>query len=325
MRAYRRVRRAGASWTLAAGRSRSGAGRGPARRDRRDSACNHEQQHQELLLTDIKHVLSRNPLRPAYLPGRPPEAQPVEPLRWFHFGAATVGIGHAGGGFCFDNELPRHRHTLTPFAIADRLVTCGEWSAFVGDGGYRRPELWLSDGWDAVSRERWEAPLYWEQDGDGWLVHTLHGTRALEPSEPVTHVSFFEADAYARWAGCRLPTEQEWEHAVMHSASEAPPGPRTDRLHPQPPVPRAAPTIRQVFGACWQWTASAHLGYPGYRPAPGAIGEYNGKFMSGQMVLRGSSALTPDGHARATYRNFFPPDARWPMTGVRLARDESPS
>ncbi|MGE0139478.1 MAG: ergothioneine biosynthesis protein EgtB [Ilumatobacteraceae bacterium] len=281
----------------------------------------HEQQHQELLLMDIKHVLSRNPLRPTYRIGRPPTRSTVDPISWLDLETATAEVGHTGDGFCFDNELPRHRHVLAPFALADRLTTNGEWLAFIDDGGYRRPELWLSDGWDTVRRSGWEAPLYWERDGAGWIVHTLHGTQPLEPSEPVAHVSHFEADAYARWAGARLPTEQEWEHAVTTLAVEPSPAFDVERLHPRLATESSAATIRQAFGVCWQWTASAYLGYPGFRIPAGAVGEYNGKFMSGQMVLRGSSALTPGGHARPTYRNFFPPAARWPMTGVRLARD----
>jgi ergothioneine biosynthesis protein EgtB len=281
----------------------------------------HEQQHQELLLMDIKHVLSRNPLRPTYRQGRPSVASPVGPIGWLDIEAATIEIGHTGAGFCFDNELPRHRHVLAPFVLADRLTTNGEWLAFIDDGGYLRPELWLSDGWNAVRQHGWEAPLYWERDGADWVVHTLHGTRTVVPSQPVAHVSLFEADAYARWADARLPTEQEWEHAVSTVAVEQPPAFDPECLQPRPATESTTPTMRQAFGTCWQWTASAYLGYPGFRIPEGAVGEYNGKFMSGQMVLRGSSALTPNGHARPTYRNFFPPAARWPMTGVRLARD----
>jgi ergothioneine biosynthesis protein EgtB len=284
---------------------------------------NHEEQHQELLLTDAKHALGQQPLRPAYLsraavPPRPAGAPGS--ARFRRFEAGVVSVGHTGGGFAFDNEGPRHRHFLEAFAIAERPVTSGEYLAFMRDGGYARPELWLSDGWQRVEREHWRAPLYWEERqagaGGGWHVYTLAGPRAVDPDEAVAHVSYFEADAFARWAGARLPTEQEWEHA----ASGAPmTGHFADagRFHPGPAVDGGF----EIFGDVWQWTASAYLPYPGYRPPAGPIGEYNGKFMSGQMVLRGGSCLTPPGHIRATYRNFFPPDTRWQMSGIRLARD----
>jgi ergothioneine biosynthesis protein EgtB len=286
---------------------------------------NHEQQHQELLLMDIKHVLSRNPLRPAYVPehrstpvgsaGRPTWIE-IEP-------GGVVEIGHDGRGFSFDSEGPRHRTYLEPFRIADRLVTCGEWADFIADGGYRRPDLWLSDGWYAVEREGWTAPLYWMREGEGWHVHTLAGTRPIVDAEPVAHVSYYEADAYARWAGKRLPTEFEWEHAVATTALADPRPFSLDQLHPRP-AEGPAGVLDQTFGECWQWTASSYLPYPGFVPAPGAVGEYNGKFMSGQMVLRGSSAFTPPAHARSTYRNFFPPHARWMLSGVRLADGGTP-
>jgi ergothioneine biosynthesis protein EgtB len=270
----------------------------------------HEQQHQELLLMDIKHVLSRNLMRPTYRDGAA-AGGPAPASGWAEHHGGVVEIGHDGDGFAFDNESPRHPVLLAPFAVADRPVTCGEWQAFIDEGGYRRPELWLSDGWYAVQAEGWEAPLYWSRDGDGWEVFTLHGPKPVDPAEPVCHVSLYEADAFARWAGARLPTEAEWEVAV---------GPRVDagqaldlgRLHP---AAGGGP------GQVWEWTGSAYLAYPGFRPAAGAVGEYNGKFMSNQHVLRGGCCVTPGGHTRPTYRNFFPPSARWPFTGVRLARD----
>lgn len=283
----------------------------------------HEQQHQELMLMDIKHVLSLNPLRPVYA-GGPAAAADRTPLGWRDYGGGLVELGHEGRGFCFDNELPRHQQYLQPFRMGDRLVTNGEWSDFIADGGYQRPELWLSDGWTRVSSESWRAPFYWSEVDGVWLEHTLHGTFPVDPALPVCHVSHYEADAYATWAGKRLPTEAEWEHAATldeaGSGSGAAGLADTETWHPRPAGP---PTggLRQLFGDCWEWTSSAYLPYPGFHPASGAIGEYNGKFMSGQMVLRGGCALTPPGHARATYRNFFPPGARWPVTGVRLADD----
>jgi len=256
----------------------------------------HEEQHQELLLMDIKHVLSVNPLRPAYCADRA-EPHAASPAGWVEHAGGLVEIGAAGPGFAFDNERPRHRVWLEPFAVADRLVTCGEWQAFVDDGGYRRPELWLSDGWATVNAEGWEAPLYWH-DGPDWRVFGLSGSRALDEHAPVRHVSYYEADAYARWAGARLPSEAEWEVVAIDASAAA----------------------TQLFGETWQWTASDYAPYPGFEPALGAVGEYNGKFMVSQHVLRGSSRLTPPGHGRVTYRNFFPPSARWVMSGVRLAR-----
>ncbi|CAB5014093.1 MAG: ergothioneine biosynthesis protein EgtB [Actinobacteria bacterium] len=263
----------------------------------------HEQQHQELILMDIKHVLSRNPLRPSYAPNTAPNTAPLlpaaSPIEWVEYAGGVVEIGHEGAEFHFDNEGPRHRVFLQPFQIADRLVTAGEWLAFIDDGGYARHELWLSEGWAWLQADAIEAPLYWFHDDGVWWEHTLNGTRPVVEDEPARHVSHFEADAYATWAGARLPTEFEWEHAVAAS--------QPDRV------------LRDLYGECWQWTSSAYLGYPGFAPVAGAIGEYNGKFMSNQMVLRGSSALTPAGHSRATYRNFFPSQSRWAMSGVRLA------
>lgn len=286
----------------------------------------HEQQHQELILTDVKYGLSVNPLRPAYASWGGDTVRPgagaVRALRWHERDAGIVSIGHSGPAFAFDNEGPRHRVFLERFALASRLVTNGEYGAFIADGGYDRPELWLSAGWDCVRRQGWTAPLYWDRDGAdaGWRVFTLHGLRPLDPDEPVCHVSYFEADAYARWAGARLPTEAEWE-----LLAPAAPAADDNLLERGALKPVAAPTEEsaapiQMFGDVWEWTQSAYGSYPGYRPPAGALGEYNGKFMSGQMVLRGGSCFTPRSHIRPTYRNFFPPDARWQVTGVRLAR-----
>ena len=281
---------------------------------RTEIGLNHEEQHQELLLMDIKHVLSMNPLSPAYVRSAPQEVQPTRDLDWMRFDGGLVEIGHDGEGWAFDNEGPRHQVWLEPFAIADRLVTVGDWLSFIEDDGYHRAELWLSDGWATVQSEQWRAPLYWRDDGEAWSLFTLTGQRPLNPAEPVCHVSFYEADAFARWSGYRLPTEAEWEIAAAAMAAD--PGPA---LHPRPAG--ATPGMRQMQGEVWQWTASPYVAYPRYRPAEGALGEYNGKFMSNQMILRGGACITPPGHARATYRNFYPPAARWPFTGLRLADD----
>jgi ergothioneine biosynthesis protein EgtB len=285
----------------------------------------HEQQHQELLLMDIKHVLSLNPLRPAYAGSASATSEP-DPLGWVEVDGGLVEIGHDGDGFSFDNELPRHETLLQPYRLADRLVTNAEWLEFMADGGYRRPELWLSDGWAKVNAEGWRAPFYWDEVDGVWFEHTLHGTFPVNPGLPVSHVSHYEADAYASWAGKRLPTEAEWEHAVVLEGQGADDRATqvvgnlsdTETYHPRPAGPSTG-RLRQVYGDCWEWTSSAYLAYPGFHPAEGAIGEYNGKFMSNQMVLRGGCALTPPGHARATYRNFFPPGSRWALSGVRLA------
>ncbi|MCR0984885.1 ergothioneine biosynthesis protein EgtB [Roseomonas populi] len=256
----------------------------------------HEEQHQELLLTDILHALSLNPLRPACDPGwREPAAS--EPVTMLEGTAGLVEVGHDGRGFAFDNETPRHATWLAPYRIASGLVTNGEWLAFMEDGGYGDPLLWMSDGWAARQAEGWEAPLHWESRDGGWTEFGPGGLRPLDPARPVRHVSWYEADAFARWAGRRLPTEQEWEAAA------------------------ALPGFRDAEGMAWQWTGSAYRPYPGFRPWAGAVGEYNGKFMINQMVLRGGSAATPPGHARASYRNFFPPGARWQLSGLRLAED----
>jgi ergothioneine biosynthesis protein EgtB len=281
----------------------------------------HEQQHQELLLMDIKHVLSLNPLRPAYGGTRSVQAQP-DRMGWVDFEGGLVEIGQDSGDFAFDNELPRHRQWLPAFRLADRLVTNAEWLEFIDDGGYHRPDLWLSDGWSMAKAGGWQAPLYWTRVDGVWLEHTLHGTWPVNPGLPVCHVSHYEADAFAAWAGCRLPTEAEWETAA--SMQDPPPGTDSSEDWYHPVRARAADgTIRQLLGDCWEWTSSAYLPYPGFQPRDGAIGEYNGKFMSGQMVLRGGCALTSPGHARISYRNFFSPAARWPMTGVRLAQGEA--
>jgi ergothioneine biosynthesis protein EgtB len=276
----------------------------------------HEQQHQELLLMDIKHVLSVNPLQPVYA-GRPAPRSEPDTLGWVDVEGGLVEVGHDGDGFRFDNEEPAHRVWLEPYRLADRLVTNGEWLEFVADGGYSRHDLWLSDGWAKVQTEGWRAPLYWVELDGVWFEHTLHGTFPVDPGLPVSHLSFYEADAYATWAGKRLPTEFEWEHAaralpVAGNLAD------TETFHPRA-AGAADGGLRQMYGDCWEWTASAYLPYPGFAPAAGAIGEYNGKFMSGQMVLRGGCALTPADHARATYRNFFPPAARWALSGLRLA------
>lgn len=287
----------------------------------------HEQQHQELLLMDIKHVLSLNPLEPAYA-GRPPSEGVAGPLGWMEYAEGLVEIGHnptTDGGFSFDNELPRHQEWLDRYRLADRLVTNGEWLRFMADGGYRRADLWLSDGWAKVNAESWSAPFYWSSRDGVWFEHTLTGTHPVDPHLPVCHVSHYEADAYATWAGKRLPTEAEWEHAARIDEASTTPAhtpnlANVENWHPKPAGP-ANGRLRQLFGDCWEWTSSSYLPYPRFHPPAGAIGEYNGKFMSSQMVLRGGCALTPPGHVRTSYRNFFPPGARWPMTGVRLADD----
>jgi ergothioneine biosynthesis protein EgtB len=288
---------------------------------------NHEQQHQELALTDIKHAFFSNPMRPSYeAPSFDSHSShTILNLRWHDVQGGLVEIGHPVNAenrlnFCFDNETPRHKTYLEPFRIANRAVTCREYLEFMSDDAYTRPEFWLSDGWQTVKLAGWKAPLYWERDPcdeTGWRVFTLRGSRGLSffLDAPVCHISFFEADAFARWRGCRLPTEAEWEYV----ASQKPPIGNllaTGRLHP------AAATgegIDQLFGDCWEWTGSPYTGYPGCKPLPGALGEYNGKFMSAQMILRGGSCVTPPDHVRATYRNFFPPATRWQFTGIRLA------
>jgi ergothioneine biosynthesis protein EgtB len=319
----------------------------------------HEQQHQELIATDIKHALYTNPLHPAYIEA-PTQQKPdviAPPLDWIDFPAGLTEIGltldpKSTDTFAFDNETPRHPVYLAPFRLASRLVTCAEYLAFIDQNGYNRPELWLSEGWTTSRAEGWQAPLYWQRDNttnSGWCIYTLHGFRSLDDlsETPVCHLSFFEADAYARWAGHRLPTEFEWEHAastlgllrkeidsqpalltypqpVSPDKSSAIPTAtanlvETGNLHPTPAP--ALSGLQQIFGDVWEWTASGYTGYPGYKPLPGALGEYNGKFMSSQVILRGGSCVTPATHIRATYRNFFPPATRWQFSGLRLAQD----
>jgi ergothioneine biosynthesis protein EgtB len=282
---------------------------------------NHEQQHQELLLTDIKHVFSVNPLRPAYasLPALQPGDVPAQ--SWIRIPEGLYDIGHAGQDFAYDNEGPRHRHFLEAFEIADRPVTNADYLAFMEDGGYARAEFWLSEGWAVRQARDWTEPFYWERRDGRWMTYTLGGMRHVDPAEPACHISYYEADAFARWAGARLPTEEEWEVAARNE-------PRhgnfveSGRLHPAPvPTGDEHTGLRQVYGDVWEWTRSQYSPYPGYRPAAGALGEYNGKFMCNQFVLRGGSCATPVTHIRATYRNFFPADACWQLTGLRLARD----
>lgn len=281
----------------------------------------HEQQHQELILTDVKHLLGANPLAPVYRRTKDARGGVEGAIDWHDHPGGLVEIGHDGEGFAFDNESPRHRVHLEPFALASRPVRNDEYLAFLEDGGYRRPELWLSEGWDWLQTTGCRTPLYWSREDGGWSSFTLSGQRALRAAEPVCHVSFFEADAFARWAGHRLPTEAEWEVVAREAPIE---GNLLDgeHFHPEPAPDRAghdAPL--QLFGDVWEWTASAYSAYPGFRPAAGALGEYNGKFMSSQIVLRGGSCATPRSHLRASYRNFFPPDARWQFSGIRLATD----
>ncbi len=281
----------------------------------------HEQQHQELILTDLKHLLSRNPLRPAY--GKSWPLTQVQPSRsrWIGVDGGAHEIGHSGAGFAFDNETPRHRVWLEDFEIASRLVMHHEYLAFMEDGGYRRPDLWLSAGWDCVVSRGWQAPLYWERIGDAWQTFTLPGMAPVEPNTPVCHLSFYEADAFARWSAARLPTEAEWEVA----ASGAPRDGNfveSGMFHPLP-LRETPPdgVLAQAFGDVWEWTRSDYAPYAGFRPAAGAVGEYNGKFMANQYVLRGGSCVTPASHIRPSYRNFFPADVRWQFSGLRLARD----
>jgi ergothioneine biosynthesis protein EgtB len=280
--------------------------------------CHHEQQHQELILMDIKHVFSLNPLLPAYQPPRRRALGNETPLDWVMFAGGLVQIGHDGEGFAFDNEGPRHRVWVEPFRLATRPVTCGEFAEFIAVGGYRDPEFWLSDGWATVQAQGWDAPLYWRAADDGWRIFTLSGEKRLDPAEPVVHVSFYEADAYAKWAGKRLPTEAEWEVAA---AGQQLAGNLADRRRYHPAADGAGEGLRQMIGDVWEWTQSPYTAYPRFRAVTGAIGEYNGKFMSNQMVLRGGAAVTPANHIRATYRNFFPPSARWAFSGLRLAED----
>ncbi|WP_334656634.1 ergothioneine biosynthesis protein EgtB [Sphingomonas panaciterrae] len=290
----------------------------PAARTLVELGCHHEQQHQELLVTDTLHLFAENPLEPALWAAAPkvPVAMPAA-IEWLEREEAIVEIGHGGAGFAFDCEGPRHRALVAPHAIASRTVTNGEWQQFIADGGYREPRWWLSDGWAWVQREAITAPLYWEERDGVWTRFGLDGRRAVDPAAPVTHVSFFEANAYASWAGARLPTEFEWEAAA--TGHDPAGGNQMDEAGPVEPHPSAEGPA--FFGDVWEWTGSAYRPYPGFAPVDGAVGEYNGKFMSGQFVLRGGSCATPRGHARACYRNFFYPHQRWQFTGVRLAKD----
>ena len=314
---------------------------GPERRALVTLGLHHEQQHQELMLTDIKYTFFCNPLLPAMRAGQPSSLDSVPALDWIAHSGGVVEIGHAGGTFAFDNEGPQHEVLLRPFRLASRPITCGEYQAFIEDGGYGRSEFWLSDGWALKEREGWTAPLYWLEDD---RIFTLHGVRPRNPGEPVAHVSFYEAAAFAAWAGKRLPTECEWEVAAvgtevtgnlmdsglfrpapLNESGRNQSGDQNgvqngnqsgDRNGVQNGLGQRA---AQLFGDCWEWTASAYLGYPGFKPLNGSLGEYNGKFMSGQMVLRGGSCVTPQAHIRSSYRNFFPPETRWQFSGIRLA------
>ena len=302
--------------------------RDPALTQLVELGMNHEQQHQELILTDLKHVFSVNPLRPVYrklvsMPARGGDggAKPGS-VQWFAFGGVLEQIGYEGSGFHFDNESPRHRRFLEPFELADRLVTNGEYLAFLDDGGYDQAALWMSEGWARRVADEWSEPFYWERKKDGWWVFTLTGMRPLDPDEPVCHLTWFEADAFARWAGDRLPREDEWEVAARTVSAKGN-FQETGRYHPVSAevARRDQPTLRQMFGDVWEWTASPYSPYPGYAPPEGTFGEYNGKFMCGQFVLRGGSCATPGTHIRPTYRNFFHPGAAWQFSGLRLARD----
>ena len=282
---------------------------------------NHEQQHQELLLTDIKHVFSINPLYPIYADVLSPVVNSIPKIDWVEFKEGTYEIGQSGNGFAYDNELPRHKEYLTPFCIGSRLVTNKEYIEFIENCGYKKAEIWLSDGWAAAEKELWDSPMYWlKQDGEWWHF-TLTGKRKVNPNEPVCHVSHYEADAFARWAGARLPTEAEWEVASKGLPLEGN-FVDTGNFHPAAmPENSNGVKLKQMFGDVWEWTSSAYLPYPGYKTLPGALGEYNGKFMSNQMVLRGGSCATSKSHIRSTYRNFFPSHSRWQFMGIRLAKD----
>jgi ergothioneine biosynthesis protein EgtB len=281
---------------------------------------NHEQQHQELLMTDIKHILGSNPLLPAYSKKIAQNAQnSTVALTWVRLPGGKVAIGHDGKGFCFDNESPRHNVLLNEFLLANRLATNAEYLQFIYDGGYDNPLLWLSDGWAAVQNESWKAPLYWRRIDNAWHIFTLEGLKPINPDEPVCHVSYFEADAYAAWAGKRLPTEAEWEHAAADEDLTQGNFLESGRFHPLPA--QTGKRLMQLGGDVWEWTQSPYIAYPGYRPPEGAIGEYNGKFMCNQIVLRGGSCATPADHIRKTYRNFFYPHNRWQFMGIRLAAD----
>jgi len=300
-------------------------GRGHVRGEDRVAATmvlglNHEQQHQELIVTDLKNAFAVNPLHPIYREALPDSGE-LPAQTWLPFPERLTWIGHDGDGFAYDNEAPRHRVFVEAFALANRPVTNAEYRMFMVDGGYERPELWLSEGWATRLDRGWNGPLYWEKQDGEWLMMTLAGLRPLEPAEPVCHVSYYEADAFARWAGARLPTEAEWETAAAGAALEGH-FLESGRFHPAAAAAREEHgPLYKLYGDVWQWTASPYVGYPGYQTPAGALGEYNGKFMCNQLVLRGASCATPRSHARLTYRNFFPPDARWQFSGIRLAKD----
>lgn len=279
----------------------------------------HEQQHQELILTDLKYLFYQNPLKPTYRNFELPESEIPEELSWIDFEEGIYHVGNDGEEFIYDNEHPRHRCFLEAFAVTDRLITNGEYMEFIEDGGYNRSELWLDDGWSTIKERRWEAPLYWEHIDGEWQQFTLSGMRTVDPNEPVTHISYYEADAFARWADARLPTEGEWEAIAGGLPYE---GNFVDQenFHPRPVQHQDSEGFKQIYGDVWEWTQSAYAPYPGYEPLEGALGEYNGKFMCGQYVLRGGSCATSQSHIRKTYRNFFYPDARWQFNGLRLAR-----
>lgn len=282
---------------------------------------NHEQQHQELILTDIKHVFSVNPLYPVYAQAKEPETVHIPSIQWVNFDEGIYRTGYEGTGFSFDNERPVHKVFLGSFRLASRLITNGEYLDFIEAGGYRHPELWLSEGWMTAESGNWKAPLYWEKKDGEWFLFTLGGLTKLNPSEPVCHVSYYEADAYARWAEARLPREEEWEAAASDHPIDGN-FVENGHFHPAPLSHNTSiPILQQMYGDVWEWTGSPYTGYPGYKPSAGAIGEYNGKFMSNQMVLRGGSCATSLWHIRRTYRNFFPPHSRWQFTGIRLAKD----
>ncbi|MBA4147614.1 MAG: ergothioneine biosynthesis protein EgtB [Verrucomicrobia bacterium] len=282
----------------------------------------HEQQHQELLLMDIKHVFAQNPIYPVYRQRREREETRTSPLHWIDFPEGVYTMGNDGTEFCFDNEKPRHRVFLEPFQLASRLITNGEYLAFMEDGGYERPELWLSLGWLHLNEQNWNAPLYWEKPDGDWHAFTLSGLRRINPAEPVCHISYFEADAFARWAQVRLPTEAEWE-AASATAPLIGNFVEHELYHPAPSTKIPSHQLTQMFGDLWEWTSSSYAPYPNYDPPTGALGEYNGKFMCNQYVLRGGCCATSQMHIRRTYRNFFAPDKRWPFSGIRLAKGMS--
>jgi len=297
------------------------AGRTKRLKDLTALGLSHEQQHQELILTDLKHAFASNPLRPVYRPGRPPHDESRPPHQWIPYPGGTISIGTSGPAFAFDNECPSHKIFLEPYQLASRLVTVGEYLAFMEDGGYLKPDLWFSDGWKLIQERGWKSPLYMEMKEGQWWVMTLSGFRKVCEAEPVCHINYYEADAYARWAGFRLPTEQEWECAASGLSIQGN-FVEEQSYHPLARDNREPPdSPSQMFGDVWEWTSSPYAPYPGYSPPHGALGEYNGKFMCNKMVLRGGSCVTPRSHIRPTYRNYWAPDCRWQFTGIRLAKN----